>query len=189
MTIYFQHVGEANSNRDFPRTLFSRGELHQFKFEDVAPYLEHLPEAELQRLSRLCVKDAPDGFQIWGIPSGAKTILKNFIEGDQLLLVKSITFGGAIEYSGRVIAIPRGECFDLSQHLWAEARFPLICFLVGEQVRFPWPVFLEAFDFKSNWNPAGRIWRLLPTRVRASRYGSEEEVIRAISEYLSPDYL
>lgn len=183
MTIYFQHVGEANSNRDFPKTLFTRDGLRQFTFAEVEPYLEHLPNDERTRLADVCAAEAADGFQIWGIPSGAKSVLKHFVEGDQLLLLKSITHGGAIEYSGRAVGIPRRECFELSRHLWGEARFPIICFLIGEQVHFPWPVFLETFGFKSNWDPAGMTWRLLPSRVQASRYGSEAEVIRAVTAF------
>lgn len=183
MTIYFQHVGEANSNRDFPRTLFSPEGLQRFMFQEVEPYLQHLPKDELVRLAAVCNVEAPDGFQIWGIPSGAKSILKNFVEGDHLLLLKSITFGGAFEYSGRAVGIPREECFDLSRYLWGEARFPLICFLVGKQVHFPWPLFLDAFGFQPNWDPAGMTWRLLPKRVKESKFGSEDEVVRAIAEF------
>jgi hypothetical protein len=183
MTIFFQHVGEANSNRDFRKTLFDGGGLIRFTFDNVEPYLQHLPKSELTPLAELCEAEAADGFQIWGIPSGAKSVLKIFVEGDQLLLLKSITYGGAIEYSGRAVGIPRQECFELSQHLWGDARFPLICFLIGSRVHYPWLVFLESFGFKSNWDPAGMTWRLLPKRIKESRYGTEDEVIRAIMEF------
>ena len=156
--------------------------LRRFTFDDVEPYLQHLGKDELGRLAGVCETDGSDGFQIWGIPSGARSVLKNFVEGDQLLLLKSITYGGAIEYSGRAVGIPREECFDLSQHLWGEARFPLICFLVGKHVHFPWSMFLETFGFKPNWDPAGMTWRLLPQRVQDSRFGSEDEFIRAVAE-------
>ena len=44
-------------------------------------------------------------------------------------------------------------------------------------------VLQETFGFKSNWDPAGMTWRLLPRRVQASKYGSEEEVIRAVAKF------
>lgn len=183
MTIYFHHVGEANSNRDFPRTLFSGANLRRFNFDEVEPFLQHLSNDERTRLAEVCQADAPNGFQIWGIPSGAKSVLKSFSEGDYLLLLKSITYGGAFKYCGRAVGVPNKECFDLSEHLWGEARFPLICFLVGKEVHFPWPVFLETFGFKANWDPAGMTWRLLPKRIQASKYQAEEEVIRAIEQF------
>ena len=66
---------------------------------------------------------APEGFQIWGIPSGAKAVLHAFQVGDYLLLLEAAGPGGSFAYAGRAIAKPSQECFGLSEHLWGSKGF------------------------------------------------------------------
>ena len=63
--------------------------LVRFTFDDVAPYLEHLEPPERERLAAETALQTPDGFQIWGIPSGAKSVLRSLAPGDYLLLLGS----------------------------------------------------------------------------------------------------
>jgi hypothetical protein len=132
MTIFFQHVGEKGGARDFPRTIGTpETGLVRFTFDDLAPYLDHLEPPERERLAAETALQAPEGFQIWGIPSGAKSVLRSLAPGDYLLLLESPGPGGTFVYGGRIIAAPTKECFDLSMHLWGEQRFPLIVFMRG----------------------------------------------------------
>ena len=139
MSVFFQHVGEAGAARDFPRTIgTAKGGLRRFHVGDLETYLAQLPPGEVERLQRDADKYEPEGFQVWGIPSGARSILRDFQVGDYLLLLEAATPGGSFAYVGRAIAKPSQECFELSQHLWGEQRFPLIVFLKGNLTSYPW---------------------------------------------------
>jgi 5-methylcytosine-specific restriction protein A len=117
MTLYFQHVGERGGNRDFPRTI---GDpitgLRRFKFTEIEAYLPYEPR-ERRDLEMLLDQLVPNGFQIWGIPSGAKSMLKNLVSGDWLLLLKSDRPGGQFVFAGQIVRRLRQEAFDLSLHL------------------------------------------------------------------------
>jgi hypothetical protein len=76
MTVYWQHVGEKGGSRDFPRTIGSpKAGLVRFAFEDISPFLNHLDTSEVSEIERDLRRYAQDGFQIWGIPAGAKSVL------------------------------------------------------------------------------------------------------------------
>src|SRR5262245_52148698 len=126
MTVFFQHVGEAGGTRDFPRTIGNvKDGLRHFDFAEVEPHLSHLGGGEIEQLRRDTALFSPDGFQVWGIPSGARSVLNAFQVGDYLLLLEAVGPGGGFYYVGRAIAKPSRECFELSQRLWGEQRFPL----------------------------------------------------------------
>ena len=151
MTVYFQHVGEAGGARDFPRTLGTpKIGLRHFSYTDVAPHLSQLSSKEIERLRRDTMKYAPEGFQIWGIPSGARAVLSSFEVGDYLLLLEAARAGGSFAYAGRAIAKPSQECFGLSEHLWGEQKFPLIVFLKGNLTNFRWLKFCENLGYSTN---------------------------------------
>lgn len=139
MTIYFQHVGEKGGLLDFPKTIgCAPNGLVTFHFDDIRSYLDNISESEKQTLGRATESLSPEGFQIWGIPSGAKSVLRSLGVGDILLLLEAIGPGGTFAYGGRVIAFPSKESFRLSRHLWGEERFPLIVFLKGFLTNYRW---------------------------------------------------
>ena len=48
MTVYYQHIGERLSARDFPRSLGTLTDgLKRFRFEDVEEFLYHLSPLEI----------------------------------------------------------------------------------------------------------------------------------------------
>jgi hypothetical protein len=180
MTIFFQHVGEKGGQRDFPRTIGTpQSGLVVFTFDNVRKQLGHLPETEMDQLERDCKRLAPDGFQIWSIPSGAKSVLRTLVVGDYLLLLESVGPGGVFAYGGIIVARPSQECFDLSVHLWGENRFPLIVFMRGNLTSYRWYDFCEALGYRQNWNPAGMTSRVLTKRLLNSPYTDEAGLIVA----------
>jgi hypothetical protein len=182
MTVFFQHVGEAGGARDFPRTIGTqKSGLKRFSHADVEPHLRNLPSDEIARLRHDLGYYAPEGFQIWGIPSGAKSILNDFRVGDYLLLLEAVGPGGSFAYVGRAIAKPSQECFDLSSHLWGEQRFPLIVFLKGGLTNYRWFSFCDNLGYKRNWNPAGNTYRVQHERLIASPYVDDDGLIRAVA--------
>ena len=83
MTVYYQHIGEELSARDFPRRLgTSREGLKRFHFDDVVEFLQHLNPLEIADIKSKAQELAPTGFQIWGIPSGAQRFLRKMHTGE-----------------------------------------------------------------------------------------------------------
>jgi 5-methylcytosine-specific restriction protein A len=187
MTVFFQHVGEAGGARDFPRTIGTvKDGLRRFHVGDLEKYLTHLPSGEIERLRQDTDKYEPQGFQVWGIPSGARSILRDFQVGDFLFLLEAAGPGGSFAYVGRTIAKPSRECFELSQHLWGEQRFPLILFLKGHLTNYRWFSFCESLGYKTNWNPAGQTYRLQHERLITSPFIDEEGLVRAVGGQTIP---
>jgi hypothetical protein len=110
VTVYFQHVGEAGGRRDFPRTIGTpKMGLRTFAFSDIEQHLIGFAETDKEKLSNQLDRYAPDGFQIWGIPSGAKRILRSVEVGDFLLLLESVGPGGRFAYGGRIVGYHKGS--------------------------------------------------------------------------------
>ncbi|MDV7145965.1 HNH endonuclease [Tropicimonas sp. TH_r6] len=181
MTVFFQHVGEAGGQRDFPKTIGTpKTGLIKFSFDEIGPYLSNLSVSELPELQNELEKASPDGFQIWGIPSGAKYVLRSLKNGDHLLLLEAAGQGGSFAYGGRIIAFPTSECFQLSEHLWGEAKFPLIVFMNGGLTNYPWPQFCELVGYKPNWNPAGQTYRITEERLAQSGCVDDEQIVETV---------
>jgi hypothetical protein len=132
-----------------------------------------LPSDEVEDVGALVKEQTPNGFQIWGIPAGAKPVLRRMAQGDYLLLLETIGEGGLFTYAGRVLARLSHELPAFSKFLWGEARFPIIIFLDGDLLRYPWPDFRGTFGFDRNFGPRGRTYRLLPERIRKAGFNSE----------------
>jgi len=82
VSIYFQHVGLIGGNRDFPRTIGTPEQgLVRFQLEQITPFLVHLSSGEMADIRRVVAEQAQDGFQIWGIPAGAKAVLRDMRNG------------------------------------------------------------------------------------------------------------
>lgn len=145
MTIYFQHVGEQGGRRDFPKTIgTSTDGLVRFNIDDVPEVTANLSADDRQNLENMLRKEVPTGFQIWGIPSGAKSILANLRREDWLLLLLSDGPGGSFYYGGRVVYRPekfRGE----------ESGAPVQMRAYSQPVRF----ILKAVAFRSRQQPEG----------------------------------
>jgi len=181
MAIYFQHVGERGGLRDFPKTIGDeKTGLRQFLPEDVTGLDEALGPEEFGRLNQTVASLAPNGFQVWGIPSGAKSVIANLREGDWFFLLTSDMPGGQFYYAGQVLFRVRGEHFDISRGLWGEARFPLLILLRGGLTSFTWEAFRTAFGYKSNWRLSGQTYRLTPERISMSQYADEARVVGAL---------
>lgn len=181
MAIYFQHVGEAGAKRDFPKSIgAASNETVKFNFGDISDYVVGYSPAEQDEIRQATEARSPNGFQIWGIPSGAKSILRNFSVGDHLLLLESITEGGYFRYAGKAVALLKFDQYKLSQHLWGEPRFPIILFLDGAMINHSWHKFCEEFGYKKNWNPAGNTYEIKSKRIIESPYQTEKNAIDAI---------
>lgn len=178
MAIYYQHVGEVGSTRDFPRSLGTITDgLKRFSFADIEPYIQHLTPEELLDIRGRTKEFAPTGFQVWGLPSGAGPTLKRMVTGDYLMLLESIHFS----YVGQVIHRVSEPCWDLSNHIWYERRFPIIVLLQGELIFYPWANFIHHFSFNPKYHLLGQTMKLAEERIVASSSGSEENFIATLA--------
>ena len=175
MTVYFHHVGEVGAERDFPRTIFDEGEvsgLRHFKEQDILPQVSDLPEEEIFRIAAT-IRRAPDGFQIWGIPSGGSRLFRRVSENDFWLLIDTDRPGGTISYGGRIICKFENPSFHLSNFLWGELKFPLIIFMDGFRTDVEITTFKQMFGYADNWLLCYRLNRLCYRRRARSCYTSE----------------
>lgn len=181
MTVFFQHIGEAGGKRDLPKTIgTSEKGLVQFSFDEIEPHLKNLSNNEVSELRIKLFENNPNGFQIWGIPSGAKSVLKSLKEDDYLLLLHAAGVGGSFAYGGRIVAFPRSECFQLSEYLWGETKFPLIVFMDGALTSYSWHQFCELTGYKKNWNPAGQTYRITEERMAHAGYQEDSQIIEKV---------
>ena len=178
MAVYFQHVGEAGGKRDFPKTIgTATSGLKLFQIEEIEKYIDNAAPGEIDAIRRELNSVTPNGFQIWGIPSGAKSVLRALSNGDFLLLLETTKGGGSFYYAGEVVAFLSRENFRLSMHLWGEARFPLIVFLRGGLADYSWEKFCNEFGHKTNRNPAGQTIRLKSEKIAISPFPSERDIV------------
>jgi hypothetical protein len=177
MTIYYQHIGERLTARDFPKSLGTAGSgLVRFGFKDIEGFLEHLTPLELLDIESKCSQLAPTGFQIWGIPSGAQRVLEKMQTGDFLMLLESTDFA----YCGQVLHRITDMCPDLSNEIWGEQKFPIIILLQGEMISYGWNEFAEHFGFAPNYHMRGNTMSLSAKRVIESTSGTEEAFISSV---------
>src|SRR5271165_2927708 len=141
-------------------------QLRRFHWPEIASFVRHLSPLEAAEMRSKVAELAPTGFQIWGIPSGAAQVLKDMGTGDYLMLLESTDF----RYVGQVIHRITENCWDLSDHIWGEQRFPIVILLQGQLVTYGWDRFVESFGFASNYHMRGNTMALAHERVTASPF-------------------
>lgn len=183
MTIYYQHIGRELWHRDGPRSVGnSDGGLRRFTFEDIRPFLANVDDSEGAVIRDKTIELAPDGFQVWGIPSGAERVLQGMDTGDALLLLEADQF----RYAGQVIHRISTPCWDLSRHIWNEQRFPLIILLYGQMIEYPWSSFVQHFGFEAQYHMRGNTMRLADERVTSSLSRTEEAFMAMLLSGVRP---
>lgn len=174
--IFYQQSGKRGE-ADFPKTIVDRsGELRDFDLQSL------LEDFDVEAPDR---NTFPRGrVQVWGVPGGARHVLKNMSAGDIFLLIGQLSPHGLdyarFFYAGRVVHVLDRENFDLSSHLWGDQGFPLIFFMQGALLNYSWRDFTRDFGFKPNYYVAGQTMRIMPTRVTASVYGNANNFADAL---------
>jgi hypothetical protein len=161
MAIFWQHVGDQNSKRDFPRTIgTTRLGLRQLSVGVIEPNLDDAGPIYNTENRRRLKEIEREAVQIWGLPSGASPAFAKMDTGDHLMLLDSNGFGGAFRYIGKIIVALKGQNRDISFKLWTEHKFPLIVILQGTLVDYAWEQFLKDFNFGMGFRPMGRTYRI-----------------------------
>jgi hypothetical protein len=183
MSVFWQHVGIANSQRDFPLTLGTPSTgVQEFRVVDVEPYVLSTNTIERLELERGFERIRSSTFQIWGFPNGAEAVLSKMKTGDFLLLLDTNAEAGAFRYFGRVLQILLSKQWDLSQKLWNKNKYPIITFMAGRQIHYPWQIFLNDFGYGLGLKPMGRTYRVANEVLAASKYRTDHEFYDQIIE-------
>jgi hypothetical protein len=173
MTIYYQHIGRALWARDAPRSIGTERGLKEFSLADIMPHLADLTSLEVEKMKGKLTRESEGTFQIWGLPTGAQHVIRELSDGDHLLLLESEDF----RYVGKVVHHLSEPCWDLSQQIWGEQKFPLIVLLQGSLVRYSWEAFVSDFGFAQNYHMRGNTMKLADAKLRMSPFGSEDAFV------------
>jgi hypothetical protein len=159
--VFWQHVGDELSRRDFPRTLgTAQTGLREYRLEQIRPHLVDLPAPQASELERNLLRIGNSTFQIWGLPTGAAKTLSKMETGDYFMALDTNQEWGAFRYIGRVLYYLPSEQWQLSLHLWKERKFPLILLMTGNLIAYPWQRFLSDFRYGAGLRPMGRTFRI-----------------------------
>jgi len=169
MSIYYQQSGKRGES-DFTKTLVdNQRSLRRFTLAQVAKEFGY--EADPKFITE--VSDG-GGFQIWGVPSGARKVLTTLQTGDVFLLIGQLSphylEDGRFFYAGRVTFVLSVEDFAFSKALWGDGGFPLIFFMQGALVDYKWTKFTSDFGMRPNYYVAGQTMKLADDRVRKSEF-------------------
>src|SRR5215208_669160 len=127
MNIYFHHVGQEGSARDFPKTVFS-----PVPIKSIESSLPNSIPGRQDFLKEL-FDSFPGGFvNAWGVPQGAGSVVRRLRRGDVVLLVETTTADGRVPALCEVRLFWRVPLQELSETLWGEHRFPYIFFFQTE---------------------------------------------------------
>jgi len=163
--IFYHHVGLKGAERDFPKTINAFNNIELIK--KSVPKSNPIKEELIDKLNRQFPKGE---FNCWGVPSGAKSVIKNLEEGDAVLLVEKASLeDGYVRVLGIVkvyFSIPMEE---LSNALWGENRFPYIFFFDTERIQLPWFDFINHLGYKTNFRPSGNFYKVGPDRLENYR--------------------
>lgn len=166
MRIFYHDVGMRGSSRDFPRTVYERVPISRAA---TALGQEHPLVAVLQR-------EFPSGeFNCWGVPSGARNVIRNLSEGDGVLLVANRIGDGLVPALCPVKIYWTEELPALSRTLWGEERFPFTFFFDTEQMKLTWRGFLNDLDYSSTFDPRGNFNSIAEAKL--ARFGGPKGYI------------
>ena len=175
MRLYFHHVGETGSRRDFPRTIWNE--------IDIQTVEEAIPTNNPYRaplLRDLNVK-FPDGkFNVWGVPQGASIVIRNLCVGDVVLLVETIRLGGHVPALCSVSVFQAQVFPELSRALWTESHFPYIFFFHTERIDLTWEELKEHLGYSERFDPRGQFYRVKEGKPEG--FGSPVGFVRWLRE-------
>jgi hypothetical protein len=159
MKLFFHHVGQEGADEDFKKTVYKDISIETVERNVPASY-PHRDEL-LNQLRQ----EFPTGlFNCWGVPAGAKSVIKQLTAGDFVLLVHSATEYGEIPVLCDVQVFWPDELRDLSFALWGNDTYPYIFFRT-EKLSLSWPEFREHLGYRYNFDPRGNFYSVASQRL------------------------
>ena len=158
MNLYFHDVGLKGATADFPKTVF--GEV---SIDDIA---ERLPPHLKDEVFTTLTKEFPNGFcNAWGVPSGAKSVIRNLECNDVMLLIKTTGGDGEMPTLCHVKGFWREELPVLSSFLWGSNHFPYVFFFKTKEIDLTWTQFKQDVNYLPKFRPSGNVYRVKEDRL------------------------
>lgn len=178
MKLFFHHVGQIGSAEDFPKTIYGSRLISEVEssISDVNP--------EKYPLIQSLMGNFPSGrFNCWGVPEGAKSVIRNLSKGDCVLLVQSARIDGMVPILCKVKVFHPVKLNELSKQLWGDDKYPFIFFFDTLEISLTWIEFREHMGYMERFDPRGNIYKVDENRL--SSYGSVPKYIEFIENKYS----
>lgn len=171
MQVFFHHVGQSGARVDFPKTVYQ--ELDEVTVQDSIP--DNMV-AKYETISMLR-RQFPEGrFNCWGVPAGAKSVIRRLSMGDCVLLVeKAGRTDGEVPVLCEVKVYLPVEFPNLSKALWGSNKFPYIFFFDTERIALTWPELRSQLGYSENYDPRGRFYSVKSRRF--NEFGGEDRYV------------
>lgn len=176
MQLFFHDVGLKGANADFPKTVFG-----DVAVEDI---VEHCPLYLKDEIRSELQTSFPDGWcNVWGVPAGAKSVIRQLSVGDVMLLIKTTGGNGEMPALCQVKNFWKEQLLDLSNFLWGSSHFPYVFFFKTEKTDLTWFQFRNDVSYLPNFRPAGNVYRVKQERL--DNFGGIEGYVKHL---LKNDY-
>lgn len=173
MDLYFHDVGMKGATADFPKTVFG-----DVAIDDIA---NKLPLSLKDEIYGTLSKEFPDGFcNVWGVPAGASSVIRNLKYDDVMLLIKTTGGDGEIPALCQVKGFWREELPALSDFLWGSNHFPYVFFFKTKEINLTWTQFKRDVDYLPKFRPSGNVYRVKEERL-AKFDGANGYVVRLLA--------
>ncbi|WP_379543867.1 HNH endonuclease [Psychrobacter sp. R86515] len=170
MQLFFHDVGLKGSARDFPKTIFS-----EISVEHI---LQNVPADLKDEMSKRLKESFPDGFcNVWGVPAGAKSVIKRLNVNDAMLLIRTTGGSGDLPALCIVKEFWREPMSELSNFLWESGHYPFVFFFKTQKIELTWSQFKEHVGYKMNFRPSGNVYRVKEADSKLSSFGNVESYI------------
>jgi hypothetical protein len=171
--LFFHHVGQKGADEDFKKTVY--------KDVSIPTVEDNVPVSYPQRDELLTQlrQEFPTGFfNCWGVPAGAKSVIRQLQAGDFVLLVHSATEYGEVPVLCRVQVFWPHELRDLSFALWGNDKYPYIFFFHTEHLTLSWPELREHLGYRHNFDPRGNFYSVASHRL--DEFGGVEAYVQGL---------
>ena len=160
MRLFFHHVGQKGADEDFKKTVYKDVPIQTVESNVPGSYPHR------NKLLNQLRQEFPDGlFDCWGVPAGAKSVIRQLQAGDVVLLVHSATEYGEVPVLCPVQVFWPHELRDLSFALWGNDKYPFIFFFRTVELTLTWPEFREHLGYKHNFDPRGNFYSVASHRL------------------------
>lgn len=158
MQLFFHDVGLKGANADFPKTVF--GEVA------VSDIVEHCPPHLQAEIEDKLLAEFPDGWcNVWGVPDGAKSVIRQLKVDDVMLLIKTTGGDGEMPALCHVKGFWKEQLLDLSNFLWGSSHFPYVFFFKTQHIELTWTQFKKDVQYMPNFRPSGNVYRVKSDRL------------------------
>lgn len=161
MKLFYHHVGQEGSDKDFPKTVHTRLPL-----SSIEDSLTDAGDPSSLNMIPTLRTEFPSGWlNCWGVPPGASRVIGSMNSGDVVLLLESTSGQGPMPVLAEVKAYWHTELPSLSRFLWNDNRFAFIFFFETEYVDLDWQTFISHVGYAPNFDPRGQFHSVADSRL------------------------